>query len=55
MVGARRSFDLMSKQRLGWMADKYKQTKVWDATSRLTRAQFPLPLSVARNGQTDCY
>jgi hypothetical protein len=45
----------MSKQRLGWTADKYKQTKVWDATERLTRAQFPYMFQCGANGQTDCY
>jgi hypothetical protein len=45
----------MSKQRLGWTADKYQQTKVWDATERLTRAQFPYLFQCGANGQTDCY
>jgi hypothetical protein len=45
----------MSKHRLGWTADKYKQTKVWDATERLTRAQFPYMFQCGANGQTDCY
>src|SRR5436190_11516667 len=45
----------MSKQRLGWTADKYKQTKVWDATERLTRAQFPYLFQCGADGQADCY
>jgi len=45
----------MSKQRLGWTADKYKQTKVWDATERLTRAQFPYLFQCGSDGKSDCY
>ena len=45
----------MSKQRIGWTADKYKQTKVWDATERLTRAQFPYLFQCGSDGKSDCY
>src|SRR5205807_6965237 len=30
-----------AKRQLGWTADRYNQTRVWDATERLTRARFP--------------
>jgi hypothetical protein len=45
----------MSKQRLGWTADRYKQTKVWDDTERLTRAQFPYLFQCGSDGKSDCY
>ena len=45
----------MSKQRLGWTADRYKQTRVWDATERLTRAQFPYLFQCGTDGKADCY
>ena len=45
----------MSKQRLGWTADRYKQTRVWDATERLTRAQFPYLFQCGSDGKADCY
>ncbi len=45
----------MSKQRLGWTRDKYQQTRVWDNTERLTRAQFPYLFQCGPDGQTDCY
>src|SRR6267142_4529297 len=43
------------KQRLGWTADRYQQTRVWDATERLTKAQFPYMFQCGANGQSDCY
>ena len=45
----------MSKQRLGWTADRYRQTRVWDATERLTRAQFPYLFQCGSDGKSDCY
>jgi hypothetical protein len=45
----------MSKRRLGWTADRYKQTKVWDDTERLTRAQFPYLFQCGSDGKSDCY
>jgi hypothetical protein len=45
----------MSKQRLGWTKDRYQQTKVWDATERLTRAQFPYLFQCGADGKSDCY
>jgi hypothetical protein len=45
----------MSKQRLGWTRDRYQQTKVWDNTERLTRAQFPYLFQCGSDGKSDCY
>jgi hypothetical protein len=42
-----------SKRQLGWTTDKYGQTRVWDATMRLTRTRFPY-LFQCGGGQTDC-
>ena len=44
-----------NKQRLGWTADRYHQTRVWDATERLTRASFPYMFQCGADGQSDCY
>ena len=44
-----------NKQRLGWTADRYKQTKVWDATERLTKAQFPYMFQCGADGHSDCF
>jgi hypothetical protein len=43
-----------SKRQLGWTTDKYKQTRVWDATMRLTKARFPYMFECGGDGQTDC-
>lgn len=45
----------MNKRRLGWTKDQYQQTKVWDATERLTRAQFPYLFQCGADEKTDCY
>ena len=45
----------MGKQRLGWTKDRYEQTKVWDNTERLTRAQFPYLFQCGSDGKSDCY
>jgi len=45
----------MNKRRLGWTADQYRQTRVWDATERLTRAQFPYLFQCGSDGKSDCY
>lgn len=42
------------KRQLGWTSDKYKQTRVWDATMRLTRARFPYMFQCGTDGQSDC-
>lgn len=44
-----------SKKQLGWTADKYRQTRVWDATEHLTREKFPYIFQCAPDGQSDCY
>ena len=43
-----------SKRQLGWTIDKYKQTRVWDATMRLTKARFPYMFQCGGDGETDC-
>jgi len=43
------------KRRLGWTADQYRQTRVWDATERLTRAQFPYMFQCGPDGKSDCF
>lgn len=43
------------KPQLGWTSDKYKQTRVWDATEHLTRARFPYMFICGADGQSDCY
>ncbi len=43
-----------SKRQLGWTADKYNQTRVWDATQRLTRARYPYLFQCGSDGQSDC-
>jgi hypothetical protein len=43
------------KPQLGWTADKYKQSRVWDATEHLTRATFPYMFVCGADGQSDCY
>jgi hypothetical protein len=45
----------MAKQRLGWTAERYKQTRVWDATERLTKEEFPYMFQCGPDGQSDCY
>lgn len=44
-----------SKKQLGWTADKYSETRVWDATEHLTREKFPYIFQCAPDGQSDCY
>jgi hypothetical protein len=44
-----------NKRRLGWTADKYKQTRVWNATELLTRAQFPYMFQCGSDGLSDCF
>ena len=43
------------KPQLGWTADKYGGTRVWDATEHLTRATFPYMFQCGSDGQSDCY
>lgn len=42
------------KQQLGWTTARYKQTRVWDATMRLTKARFPHMFQCGADGQSDC-
>lgn len=44
-----------NKRRLGWTADRYRQTRVWDATEKLTRASFPYMFQCGADGQSDCF
>jgi hypothetical protein len=44
-----------SKRQLGWTTEKYKRTRVWDATMRLTKAQFPYMFQCGGDGETDCF
>ncbi len=44
-----------NKPRLGWTADKYKQTRVWNATEQLTKARFPYMFQCGSDGQSDCF
>jgi len=48
-------FTWRNKQRLGWTADRYKQTRLWYATEQLTRAQFPYIFKCGPDGQSDCF
>jgi len=43
-----------SKQQLGWTTEKYRQTKVWDATMRLTKSRFPYMFQCGYDQQQDC-
>jgi hypothetical protein len=42
------------KQRLGWTADKYGQTKVWINTRDLTAAGVPKLFKCGRDSRSDC-
>jgi hypothetical protein len=44
-----------NKQRLGWTADKYKQTRLWNATEQLTKARFPFMFQCGLDGHSDCF
>lgn len=48
-------FAWRNKQRLGWTADRYKQTRLWNATEQLTKAQFPYMFKCGADGQSDCF
>jgi hypothetical protein len=43
-----------NKNQLGWTTQKYKNTRLWDATMRLTKAQFPYMFECGGDGQSDC-
>ena len=42
------------KRQLGWTTEKYHQTRVWDATMRLTKTRFPHLFQCGADGQSDC-
>jgi hypothetical protein len=42
------------KQRLGWAADKYGQTRVWNNTRELTVARVPKLFQCGNDGHSDC-
>jgi hypothetical protein len=44
-----------NKRQIGWTADRYHQTRVWDATEKLTRAKFPYMFQCGADGQSDCF
>lgn len=44
-----------NKQKLGWTAEKYDSTKVWNSTMVLTRAEVPKLFSCGDDGQSDCF
>jgi hypothetical protein len=44
-----------NKRRIGWTADTYHQTRVWDATEKLTRARFPYMFQCGADGHSDCF
>jgi hypothetical protein len=43
------------KQRLGWTADKYGRTKVWNNTRELTAAAVPKLFTCGVDGHSDCF
>jgi NADH:ubiquinone oxidoreductase subunit E len=43
------------KRQLGWTVEKYHQTRVWDATEKLTRASFPYMFQCGSDTQSDCF
>jgi hypothetical protein len=42
------------KQKLGWLADKYSNSKVWRSTRELTMAQIPHLFQCGPDGKSDC-
>jgi hypothetical protein len=44
-----------SKAQLGWTAERYKGTRVWDATEHLTRERFSYIFQCGIDGRSDCY
>jgi hypothetical protein len=44
-----------NKRQLGWTVEKYHQTRVWDATEKLTRASFPYMFQCGSDTQSDCF
>src|SRR5947209_12044035 len=44
-----------NKRQLGWTLDRYKQTRLWNATEQLTKAQFSYLFKCGPDGQSDCF
>jgi hypothetical protein len=44
-----------NKRQLGWTPDRYQQTRLWNATEQLTKAQFPYMFRCGPDGQSDCF
>lgn len=44
-----------NKRRIGWTADAYQKTRVWDATEKLTRARSPYMFQCGSDSQSDCF
>jgi len=44
-----------NKRRLGWTIDRYKETRLWNATEQLTKAEFPYMFKCGSDGQSDCF
>ncbi len=44
-----------NKRQLGWTVERYKQTRLWNATEQLTRAQFPYMFQCGSDGRSDCF
>ncbi|MGH9883645.1 MAG: hypothetical protein ACRD6N_19655 [Pyrinomonadaceae bacterium] len=42
------------KQKLGWTADNYSQSRVWNNTRELTAAQVPTLFQCGSDGRSDC-
>ena len=42
------------KSRIGWIAERYNQTKVWKNTKELTAALVPKLFSCGTDGRSDC-
>ncbi len=43
-----------NKQRLGWTADKYSQSRVWNNTRDLTKNLVPKLFQCGPDGKSDC-
>jgi hypothetical protein len=43
-----------NKRQLGWTADEYGHTRVWNATQELTMSQLPHLFSCGPEGKSDC-
>jgi hypothetical protein len=44
-----------NKRQLGWTLDRYRQTRLWNATEQLTKAQFPYMFKCGPDGESDCF